>query len=258
MTSLSNARFAMFAITVISGGGAFAADLAGRAIAPAYVSRPPAFTWTGFYVGANAGYATRTGKDYTFAVQPGYFSSSPATVGTIQSERTGDGFLAGAQVGYNYQVGNFVIGAENDLQYLDLGKKKSTYSFAGSGAIPLGFNYNGPDKKTEYFATGRARIGYAFDNLLVFGSAGLAYGQLKSENCLGSKCDNGKIGFAVGAGVEYALSQKWSVKVEGLYVNLGKTATGVIGTDVVGRTYVDAHKIDNDIALVRAGLNYRF
>lgn len=249
---------AFFAVAALSTGTALAADLPARTLAPDYAPRPPVFTWTGFYVGANAGYAIRTGKDYDLAVQPGYFPSAPNTVGSLRSKRNGDGFLAGGQIGYNYQIGNFVIGAENDIQYLDLGKAKRDYTFSGTGAVPAGFNYIGPEKKTEYFATGRARIGYAFDRFLVFGSAGLAYGNLKSETCLGSKCDDGKIGFAAGAGVEYALSSNWSVKVEGLYVNLGKTAAGVIGTDAVGRTYVDSRKVDNDIALVRAGVNYRF
>ncbi len=258
MTLRSRVRRALLAAAALSTTPALAADLPSRQAPTDYAVRPPAFTWTGFYFGANAGYALRTGKDYDLAVQPGYFPAAPGTVGTIRSERKGDGFLAGGQVGYNYQIGNFVIGAENDIQYLDLGKSKRDYSFSGTGAVPAGFSYIGPDKKTEYVATGRARIGYAFDRFLIFGSAGFAYGNLKSEPCLGGKCSETKIGFAAGAGAEYALSPNWSVKVEGLYVNLGKTPAGVIGTDAVGQSYVDARKVDNDIALVRAGVNYRF
>ncbi|MGE8131856.1 outer membrane protein [Methylobacterium sp. NPDC080182] len=254
----SRALAALAAFGGVAAGSAQAADLPTRPLPPMAVVRPATFTWTGFYVGANAGYAMKVGEDYNLAVRPGYFPSAPAAVGAIRSERKGDGFLAGGQAGYNLQIGNFVIGAENDLQYLDLGKRRSSYSFAGSGPVPAGFNYVGPEKQTTYFATGRARIGYAFDNLLVYGTAGLSYGNLKGEYCIGKKCDDGKIGYVAGAGIEYALSQHWSVKVEGLYVNLGKAAVGVVGTDTAGRFYYDGRKLDNDVAIVRAGVNYRF
>ncbi|CAN7349784.1 outer membrane beta-barrel protein [Bosea sp. LjRoot9] len=259
MSFFPRACLAFVALNGLAASAAIAADLPSNNQVPVYTARAPAFTWTGFYVGANAGYGARVGKDYAQSVQPGYFPGAPRTSGTITSERTGDGIIGGAQIGYNYQMGNWVFGIENDIQYMDLGKKKSGYSFAGSGSVPAGFDYNGPEKTVDWFATGRGRIGYAFDNLLVYATAGLTYSSLKSENCTTGKCDTNKIGYVGGAGVEYAFTPNWTVRVEGLYVNLGKASAGAIGTDASGRVYTgSATKIDNDIALVRAGVNYKF
>jgi outer membrane immunogenic protein len=125
--------------------------------------------------------------------------------------------------------------------------------------VPSDFNYLGPDKSVQWFATGRGRIGYAIDNILIYGTAGFAYANLKSQSCGSGNCSTNKLGYAAGAGGEYAFTQNWSVKVEGLYVNFGKSPAGIIGVDNFGRTYSGGGKqVNNDLAIVRAGLNYRF
>src|SRR5829696_7019998 len=99
--------------------GAMAADLPRRAAPPIYAP-VPLFTWTGFYVGVNAGYGWNSGNSSYIDPAFGYGSSS------------GDdgGFVGGAQIGYNYQIGSFVLGVETDLQYADVGNKSSGY-YAG-------------------------------------------------------------------------------------------------------------------------------
>ena len=96
--------------------GAFAADLPSRRAPAPMIAAVPVFTWTGFYVGANAGYGWQNNDDSSIFVPAGTFG--PGTVGgTITyADDEGDGFVGGGQVGYNYQIGSFVLGLEADIQ----------------------------------------------------------------------------------------------------------------------------------------------
>ena len=242
-------------------GAASAADLPSRAAMPSSQADPvrlPLFTWSGFYAGANAGYGSGLGSTFDTTVSPGYFPTSPGTSGVLSSKRDDGGFLGGAQIGYNYQIGHIVIGAENDIQYFHTDKGSRTYTFSGSGAVPSGFQYGGPDRALRGFATGRGRLGYAFDDILLYGTAGLAYGSFKSNFCTSGKCTENKLGYVGGAGVEYALTNNWSVKLEGLYASFGKSTDPIIGTDDGSRLYQANKRASTDLAIVRAGLNYRF
>src|SRR5882757_3719373 len=114
------------ALAMLSGiGVASAADLPSRKgppMAPVYI--PPAFTWTGFYVGVNAGYAWADNNNNNNLYTPYIGYSSGGNSG---------GFIGGAQAGYNYQFGlgsGVVIGAEADIQYVDLGKKNNNLYYA--------------------------------------------------------------------------------------------------------------------------------
>ncbi|MFD2222462.1 outer membrane protein, partial [Microvirga arabica] len=87
--------------------GAVAADLPSRRAAPApMIAAVPVFTWTGFYVGVNAGYG---------------WSNDDFDSVDLADEDDDGGFVGGAQVGYNYQIGSFVVGLEGDIQYADFG-----------------------------------------------------------------------------------------------------------------------------------------
>ncbi|MFL4996574.1 MAG: porin family protein, partial [Microvirga sp.] len=90
-------------------GAASAADLPVRAAPPApIIAAVPVFTWTGFYVGVNAGY--------------GWNANDSITVGGVRFDLDDEGgFVGGAQAGYNYQIGSFVVGLEGDIQYADFG-----------------------------------------------------------------------------------------------------------------------------------------
>jgi outer membrane immunogenic protein len=123
--------------------------------APAY-NAMPTFTWTGFYVGANVGYGWSTGTSRYYDPAFGYVGSS----------RKG-GFVGGAQAGYNYQFGMFVLGAETDLQYAAVGNKGASY-----GNVYYSGDSDG------YFGTIRARLGIALDRALIYGTGGFAYGDV--------------------------------------------------------------------------------
>lgn len=233
-------------------GAASAADLPSRSYAPSAPSpviAAPLFTWTGFYAGVNAGYGWTDSKSNRF--------------GTFGFNRGGEdgGFVGGAQLGYNYQMGQIVFGAETDLQYADLGKSRAAQAFDPVTGLVYGVR----GQSGDYFGTVRARIGFAFDRALVYATGGLAYGDAgrsgdyyafnpRTGAFFGSTGggDN-NVGYVVGGGLEYAFTDQITAKIEGLYVNLGD-----------GKRFVDpargiAYKAnDADFGVVRAGLNYKF
>lgn len=213
------------ALGIVAAGAASAADLPSRkgpVVAPVYV---PAFTWTGFYVGANAGYAW------------GNVNASVTNFTRTVSIGDLDGFVGGGQVGYNYQMGQFVLGVEADIQGADLS--------TGSNAF-------GDSVSTEYFGTVRARVGLAFDRFLPYVTGGWAYGNVKTVvGGVGSTDKTHTGGYAIGAGLEYAFTNNWTAKVEYLYVDLGEKNAFTVNN-------VAGVKMGTDFSVVRAGVNYKF
>lgn len=205
---------------------ASAADLPARITkAPAYV---PVFSWTGFYIGANAGYG---------------WASLSDTFGTVDGF---DGFLGGVQVGYNWQGPGspWVFGIEADIQASAQGQD-ATGTVLG---IPFSLEVDLP-----WFATLRGRLGYAaWDRGLIYVTGGLAVTQLKvSLSALGTTVtsDDTKAAWTIGAGVEHMFAPKWSAKLEYLYVDTGDTSVTLFGVTADGRA-------KNNI--FRAGVNYHF
>lgn len=207
----------------------FAADMPGTFIQPAAGSYVAPFGWTGLYIGVNGGY--------------GFGSSN----WTNQQGTTGDfdinGAIAGGTIGYNLQTGVWVWGLEADLDYSWMKGSDSSGTGVCAGV--------GCETKNTYLATGRGRIGYAFDRWLPYVTGGAAYGGIKMTPNTGLTETKSRLGWTLGGGVEYAFLGAWSAKLEYLYVDLGKStcSAGTCG-------------IDTDVkfkeSIVRAGLNYRF
>src|SRR5215213_6972646 len=103
--------------TALAASAASAADLPIRTEPPApYIAPAPIFTWTGFYIGANAGVGWNTNDENDVLFVP--------DVGFISPGSNDDAvFVGGGQIGYNYQIGAFVLGAEADLQWADVGNR---------------------------------------------------------------------------------------------------------------------------------------
>ncbi|GAB6841601.1 outer membrane immunogenic protein [Methylorubrum rhodinum] len=226
--------------------GASAADLPRRE-APPPPPIPPAFTWTGFYIGANAGTGFRAGSS-TF---------TDATYGTVTESKSGNGFVGGGQIGYNYQFtpgSGWVLGAEADFQGTTFGRR-------GDGVIGSTPYYD-VSPSLDWFGTVRGRVGYAFERWLVYGTGGFAYGGGGTSPYAASYPyalpDTTRLGYAVGGGVEYALTEKISVKVEGLYVDLGKRGSGTTVYDASVPAYYGTGRSESGFGLVRGGLNWRF
>jgi len=234
---MRNSALGLLAATAalaLAASTAHAADLPSRySPAPAY-NAMPVFTWTGFYGGLNAGYGWNVGSSRYY---------DPA-FGTVSGKRSG-GFVGGAQVGYNYQFGMFVAGAETDLQYAAVGNKGASY----------GTTYY-PGDSDGFFGTLRARAGVAFDRALVYGTAGFAYGDVGGNRgydpVLGHHTGNEiNWGWTLGGGVEYAITNNFTAKVEGLYVDVDTKDNYNFG----GRVNVDR---DAEFGVLRAGVNYKF
>jgi outer membrane immunogenic protein len=257
------------ALSILAAGAASAADLPSRrgpVAAPVFL--PPAFTWTGVYVGVNAGYAFRADDNASTTGTPGFQALIPGGIAPGNLKVGGDGFIGGAQIGYNYQINQFVLGIETDIQYVD---NKGGSTFIGNPVLGTQLRTSA-DSELSYLGTLRARIGFTpYDRFLIYATGGLAYGEVKSNASVsgvqaaalgwsGSKSDV-KFGWTVGAGAEYALTNNWTLKGEYLYYDLGKSnvttaANAAAAGAVPGVAYFN--KAENTGHIVRAGLNYKF
>ncbi|WP_426315215.1 outer membrane protein [Methylobacterium fujisawaense] len=264
------------AATALLTGAASAADLPRRAAPPPIFTPVPVFTWTGAYFGINAGYAFDASSNNTnsFAVPFPYGNGTTA----FFNQRNQEGFSGGGQVGYNFQFtpgSGIVVGIEADAQYLDFGRSRNNAFVVG----PLAPGYYVTDPRglssLDFFGTVRGRIGYAFDRVLFYGTGGFAYGSGSADRSFGGYAGNDsfRTGYAVGGGIEYALptdsflnffrSSAVTLKVEGLYVNLDRNTRNQ-GAFVINAAnnfpvaYNTIGRRDDEFAVVRAGLNYKF
>ncbi len=234
------------AFVVLAAASAGAADMSVR---PAYTPAPPpvpVYSWTGPYWGANVGYSWGTAK----------YDASLTGVGTVSNSQDIDGAIGGVQTGYNYQVGAWVWGLETDIQAS--GEKGGSTL---TGTLPL--TSVTTDHKLEWFGTSRGRLGIlATPNLLLYGTAGAAYGQVKDSATItiaGASAvatfKDVKAGWTAGAGIEGAFGGGWSAKLEYLYMDLGKTERTLSGVGFGTIATETRRTTDN---LVRVGLNYRW
>ncbi|MCJ2057284.1 porin family protein [Methylobacterium sp. J-048] len=258
---------------------ASAADLPRRAAPPPIFTPIPVFTWTGAYFGINAGYAFDASSNSTssFGIPAAFATTGTATANF--SQRNQEGFSGGGQVGYNYQFtpgSGVVVGIEADAQYLDFGRSRNNALITG-GQLAQGLYVTDPRglSSLDFFGTVRGRIGYAFDRVLVYGTGGFAYGSGSADRSFGGFAGNDsfRTGYAVGGGMEYALpvdsflnffrSSAVTVKVEGLYVNIDRNTRNqgafvINAASNVPVAYSAIGRRDDEFAVVRAGLNYKF
>jgi outer membrane immunogenic protein len=239
-------------------GGAFAADMP----APGPVPVPPAYyptyyNWSGVYVGVNAGVGFGTS---TWNCGPPGPSIVPVGTECPTNRSTGgfniSGALAGATLGANYQTGPFVVGFEGDIDWSGV---RGSSSSAACTALTAGANFPLPAGSTcqtniTWLGTARARIGYAFDRVLVFGTAGAAFDGRQAVIVATTNLPP-QLGWTVGAGVEYAFTDAISAKAEYLFANLGTNQCPVsVGCGTLGSSSLSVSSFN----IVRAGVNYRF
>ena len=259
-------------------GTAAAADLPLRS-APAmtYDGGAPLFTWTGFYAGLNAGagFGTDGGRVVANGFSPanGFVAGPPTgTFGPFRGAGSGVGFLGGGQLGYNVQNGLIVYGLEADLDYFGGGGGGSrTFADTNVFAAPASTLTLTQRDGSGYLGTVRGRLGYAgFDRTLLYVTGGLAYGDYGTtfgtatfsngtgpqvvQFGSGSTGDT-RLGYAIGAGVEYAIMPHVTVKAEYLYANIGDRHYALTNPNTGA---VLNAKNDGSAHLVRLGLNYKF
>ncbi|PZQ18051.1 MAG: hypothetical protein DI565_04895 [Ancylobacter novellus] len=183
---------AALAVATVAAAPAFAADLPAYEPAPAVAAPVPSFTWTGPYLGVQAGYVW--GDTNIRGLKP-------------------KGFTLGGYLGYNYQMEGspVVVGLETDFNWSDVDDR------AGGGKLDQRWN-----------GATRARIGYAFDRFLVYGAAGVAYADTRVR-AGGFKDSKTNVGWTVGGGAEYALADNFSTRVEYRYTDYGKDSYSLGG-----------------------------
>jgi outer membrane immunogenic protein len=277
-------RATVIAAVALIGAPAFAADL-GRPMYKAPAPVAPAYDWTGFYVGLNAGGVF--GGDSNVALPSADFGPFPSGFAAAQSigafptslNVRQAGFIGGGQIGYNWQFNRFVAGFETDIQGASA-KGSSTASLFNPA--PPAINFTAPvggtatvSRRLDYLGTVRVRLGYAADNVLFYVTGGLAYGEteLSYAGTIGfpiaptvvlaaaNSTSKTSAGGAIGGGMEYGFGRNWSAKVEYLYFDLGHQPTTIGGAftnfnpPTGGFSTATVHNNGN---ILRGGLNYRF
>ena len=217
------------AAALISSVAALAADLPGRKF-PMAIPLAAVSSWTGVYGGLNAGYA--------FGGKSRFIKSD----GSVEDFNRIDGGLAGAQIGYDYQAGNFVGGIAADLNY----SWASRTRLNDSATLNVEF-------AQSYVGTIRTRIGYSVtSSSLVYGTAGaaLANSSVETTNLITSvrQAQTRPInGYVLGAGFEHKYTGKISSFIEYRYYNFSRSNFSVFD-----------RKGDRNNSEVRTGVNYRF
>ncbi|MEW6437369.1 MAG: outer membrane protein [Pseudomonadota bacterium] len=213
---------------------AFAADLPDTKGAPLYAPPPPVFSWNGAYVGGQVGYEWGTTTTSSFVnAAPGVRVSGPS--------QDDSGVVGGGHVGYNYQISQFIVGAEGDVNGAD---------YTGNGFDLLGLSLS---HRTAVDGSIRARAGIAFDRILVYGTGGVAFASIRNSVGLDTQTV-GRVGWTAGGGVEYAIDNNWSVRAEYRYTDYGHYNLDLVNTS--GGLFSDRfHDKDNR---VQAGFSYKF
>ena len=253
-------------LAMLLGEPAEAADLTGF-----QVEAPPAgslWSWSGFYLGGHIGVARGT-SHVTAPFGPSIFGDIVAT----------PGFIGGAQAGYNWQFGTWVLGVEGDLGLADMRGTSTCFAFSGT------FVSSNCVAKTDWFSTVTGRIGQALGpdgRTLVYGKGGVAFAHNHLDVSVNNQFIGGGIappsaiqssatqtGWTVGVGVEQALTPAWSVKVEYDYLNFGKfsivdppSATVVQAGPNTGHVGIltppTAAGADQNVHVMKLGLNYKW
>lgn len=195
----------------------------------------PSFVWTGFYAGAFVGGAFQTWTvDFYRNNNHGH------------ADETAPGLAGGVWVGYNYQIArNWVVGIEADI------------GFSNAEIHNEIFDNDRTDLLLNTFGSVRARLGYAVDRALFYGTAGIAFANVTNNIQKGRNAgeqvvfeDESLVGFVIGGGIEYAFTNNWVGRAEYLYSNFG--------TETLYNRDGNRAEFQNEIHLVRVGLSYKF
>ena len=268
---------AAVALLASAAGAASAADLPARVAPAPYVAPLPVFTWTGAYFGVNAG--ASFDDESKFALSNG-INVTPANTGIGTNrpalyKNSDAGFTAGGQLGYNYQFGagsGIVIGFEADAAYID-SAKTSSLILSNTAGVPSTNTFR---SGIDFLGTVRGRLGYAFNQFMIYGTGGFAYGDVFEKSLLytsgnanllrfyGSK-GGIQTGYTYGGGIEYALptgsflnffkSSAVTLKLEYLRYDLGNE--GFVANGITTTSAYNV-KVKSEGNIARVGLNYKF
>ena len=249
-------------------GPATAADLARPVYRRPVVVAAPVYTWTGWYVGANVGYGFGSTTSEIPPIADNVFGAGAANPALpVSLGIDPKGFFGGVGAGYNWQIRNYLFGVEGDIQGSGI---KSGLAFQQVTVDALGNHHtdwhNSASEDLEWFGTTRIRAGVVFDRFLAYGTGGLAFGDVKvfTENAYNfnpnkwytSDSTTTRAGWTIGGGGEYALADRWTVKAEYLYYDLGTINSSAVNNFGQSGFVPSSLRVHGN--LVRVGLNYQF
>jgi outer membrane immunogenic protein len=248
------------ALVMCAASSAFAADFPVKA---PVVAAPVPFSWTGFYFGGfvGGGWGSEDPTDlneYAFQTLAGVPRSGVFHNWAYQLEPS---VIAGGTIGYNYQIGNFVLGVEGEAGYIRL---------SGSAADPLspGLDVNSSASLGDWYGIIAGRAGFVWDRALVYGKGGAVFTRERgtiTDSCTVLPCGpvaitaTGSVDVVapvVGGGIEYAFTRQWSAKLEYLYWALDKHFL-VSGVASNGAPYSWDHSF-SAVHTLKFGINYSF
>ena len=239
------------AFTVASAATVLAADIT----RPVYKAPPaPAlYSWTGFYLGIHGGGA-RFDKDWFYPCTATNLLIPFATCNQAQGGHSGTSWLAGGQVGFNYQVGQWVWGIEAEFSATRL----------KGDSVDLAFPSDVIHSRTNFIGTVAPRVGVAWDRALLYAKGGAAWVHddhslsIATSGLTTFTADETRWGWMVGAGIEYAFAQNWSAKVEYNYMDFGTERILFNPNGAVPGLLPFDDDIRQRIQTVKVGLNYKF
>ena len=266
--------------------------MGGVAVLPAVIASsalaaspaPVPYSWTGIYIGANAGgawgrFGSGMGVDCPAGSPPGIicWAGFPGDAALVSAAGTGsinaNGFTGGVQAGYNWQTGNIVAGVESDFGAFLLDGSRQVSGVLVQSWFGTPFTVTNR-ASTDWLFTFRGRVGVtALPNLLMYVTGGLAVTRISTNTAYvdGNTSFLGpvsgsydasavKTGYTVGIGAEYALGNNWTVKAEYLYLNFGGVLSNGTIRDSRGQGYFQALSTRTDLTanIARLGVNRKF
>ena len=197
--------------------------------APAFVP-VPVYNWSGFYIGINGGWGFGT-SNWTNSL------AFPGSTGNFDLS----GGVAGGTVGANWQINNFVVGVEGDIDWSNIKGSTSNGFCVGTTCTT----------ENTWLGTIRGRAGFAADRILFYGTAGGAFGSIKATGAAFTNTSSAQFGWTAGAGIEGALTDNLTARIEYLYVDLGNDTCSIV-------CFPGSTNVSFKTSLVRAGLNWKF
>jgi outer membrane immunogenic protein len=247
------------ASAIAAAGSAFGADLGMPTKAP-IMAPVPTYNWNGFYIGGHVGYGWGHTSDNVF-------DPTGTLVNSVGFDSSG--VFGGGQIGFNYMVTpNWVVGLEADISAADIRGSVSACAATGCSSA---------NTKVDDFGTVRGRLGYAWNNVLFYGTGGWAWAHADATRqitCVvagGGVCPGGpspsvltgqvsstsgdESGWAAGAGIEWGFLPNWTARVE--YLHLEFDGVGHDFTYSIPAAF--RHTVaDTGVDTVRVGVNYLF
>jgi outer membrane immunogenic protein len=228
----------LLAVTLASVAALASANAADLAVKAPVYKAPPAYypSWAGLYIGGHVGGAWSSLDVNAFDEDRNTFKNNTS------------GVFGGGTIGYNFQTGNWVYGAEVDLGAMGL--SHSTANPVDSTIISK--------TSSSFYADATARLGYAFDKTLIYAKGGYAFYDgpisITDTGNPATSSATGISGWTVGGGVEYKIAPAWSVKAEYQYFDFGNSGLGIVDSPA----FTDHFDNKLTVHTVKGGVNYHF